>query len=155
MSKVRSTNSNLVNESKLVKMRVTTSANLGCAWVTFAMCLIAVSTSTLAETPNTQADLILYNAGIWTADEHNPSARAVAIKGSRILRVGTDEEVKKLGGAHTTTINLGGKMVVPGFIDAHTHFENATGWFFEVRLIDVDQEELLIERLMESVERVP
>lgn len=155
MSKVRSTNSNLVIESKLVKMSVTTSANLGGAWVTFAMCLIAVSASTLAETPNTQADLILYNAGIWTADEHNPSARAVAIKGSRILRVGTDEEVKKLGGARTTTINLGGKMVVPGFIDAHTHFENATDWFFEVRLIDVDQEELLIERLMESVERVP
>jgi len=119
------------------------------------MCLIAASASTLAETPDTQADLILYNAEIWTADEHNPSARAVAISGSRILRVGTDEEVKKLGGAHTTTIDLGGKMVVPGFIDAHTHFENATGWFFEVRLIDVDQEELLLERLIESVDRVP
>ncbi len=111
-----------------MKMSVTTSANLGGAWVTFAMCLIAVSASTLAETPNTQADLILYNAGIWTADEHNPSARAVAINGSRILRVGTDEEVKKLGGARTTTMNLGGKMVVPGFIDAHTHFENASDY---------------------------
>lgn len=100
-------------------------------------------------------DLILYNAKVWTVDEANPRAEAVAVRGSRIVKVGRDREVLRLRDPATRTVDLGGRLVLPGFIDAHTHFENATEWFFEARLIDVNDEAEMLARLGEAVKRVP
>lgn len=100
-------------------------------------------------------DLILHNAVVWTVDDAKPRAQAVAIRGNRIVKVGSDAEVLELGDANTRVMDLQGKLVLPGFIDAHTHFENATQWFFEARLIDVDSESMLLQRLRETAQRVP
>jgi predicted amidohydrolase YtcJ len=100
-------------------------------------------------------DLILHGARVWTGDPGLPSAQAVAITGDKIALVGRDREVLRLRGPATQVMNLRGRMIIPGFIDAHTHFENATDWFFEVRLIDVDDEAEMLERLAEAVQRVP
>ncbi len=75
----------------------------------------------LAPSERTVPELVLYNAGIITMDARQPRARAVAIAGGRFLAVGDDEDVRGLATALTKTIDLGGKTVVPGFIDAHTH----------------------------------
>ena len=101
------------------------------------------------------ADIILYNANIWTADDAAPSAQAVAVRGDKIVKVGADKEVLALGGRSTRKINLKGKFVVPGFIDGHTHTENATEWFFDARLMDVATEDEMVARLKETVARVP
>ncbi len=69
----------------------------------------------------TEPELVLYNANILTVDAQNPRAQAVAIAGGRFLVVGTNEEVRPLATARTRLVNLEGKTVVPGFIDAHTH----------------------------------
>jgi len=69
----------------------------------------------------TRPDVILHDATIHTVDPRQPSAQAVAIAGDRLLAVGSNDEVLHLATAGTKKINLSGKTVVPGFIDAHTH----------------------------------
>jgi hypothetical protein len=65
--------------------------------------------------------LILHRGNILTMDPNNPRAQAVAIAGDRIAAVGSDSDVLNLAAAHTRRIDLGGKTVVPGFIDSHSH----------------------------------
>lgn len=68
------------------------------------------------------ADTVLWNGKVFTADEGRPWAQAVAIRGSRILAVGNNAFVRSFAGAGTQSIDLGGRVVVPGFNDAHSHF---------------------------------
>ena len=67
-------------------------------------------------------DLVLFNGKIFTADPENPSAEAIAILGDRILAVGTKAELVPRAGAETRRIDLRGRVVTPGFNDAHFHF---------------------------------
>jgi predicted amidohydrolase YtcJ len=70
----------------------------------------------------TIADKIFFNARIYTGNEAQPFAEAMALRDNKIIAVGTSEEIKKLAGASTDTFNLQGKLVTPGFNDAHIHF---------------------------------
>jgi len=67
-----------------------------------------------------KADRIYINAEIWTGDSSNYRATAIAIKDSLIVFVGTDYTAWR--GNNTEVIDVNGKMIVPGFIDNHTHF---------------------------------
>jgi predicted amidohydrolase YtcJ len=80
------------------------------------------------------ADLLLTNAAVHTpaagsatdgrsADQSPEPAEAVAIRDGMVVRVGAAHEVSFLGGVDTTALDLDGRVVVPGFIDAHTHLE--------------------------------
>lgn len=69
----------------------------------------------------TEAEIILYNGNMITVDDAQPKAQAVAIVRDRFLAVGSDDDVLNLATARTRRIDLEGKTVVPGFIDAHTH----------------------------------
>ena len=68
------------------------------------------------------AELIITNAVVWTGARATPLAEAVAIKGGRIERVGSNADVRRLEGEATQVIDAGGRLLVPGFIDDHTHF---------------------------------
>lgn len=68
-------------------------------------------------------DLVLVNGNVFTADPENPSAEAIAIRGDRIAAVGTSEEIERLAGVGTRRIDLERRTVVPGFNDAHFHFD--------------------------------
>jgi predicted amidohydrolase YtcJ len=68
-----------------------------------------------------EADLILHHGKVVTVDRDFSVRQAVAVKGDRLLRVGTDEEVLTTRGPRTEVIDLGGKTVLPGLIDSHTH----------------------------------
>ncbi|HYA49489.1 MAG TPA: amidohydrolase [Burkholderiales bacterium] len=70
----------------------------------------------------TMVDLVLINASVWTGDPQQPWAEAVAVRGERIFRVGRAAECRKLAGEGTAVVDLGGGLVLPGFIDSHTHF---------------------------------
>jgi len=73
-------------------------------------------------------DLILFNGRVFTADADNPNAEALAIRGKRIVEVGTTEIISALAGPSTKRIDLGGRVVVPGFNDAHfNHMPNPEG----------------------------
>jgi predicted amidohydrolase YtcJ len=69
----------------------------------------------------TEPETILHNGNIFTVNPNEPSARALAIAGGRIIAIGTDAEILKLATGKTRKINLGTKTVLPGFIDAHSH----------------------------------
>lgn len=68
-----------------------------------------------------KADLILTNGKVVTVDKDFSIAEAVAVKGDRILAVGTNEEIEKYAGPETERVDLGGKMALPGLIDSHVH----------------------------------
>lgn len=101
------------------------------------------------------ATLILRNADIWTVDDARPTARALAIEGNRIVAVGDERQVMRLKGPDTRIMDLQGAFVLPGLIDAHTHFGNAIGAFFEVRLLDVNDDATLLTRLQVATHDVP
>jgi predicted amidohydrolase YtcJ len=67
------------------------------------------------------ADMILTNGKIITQDEKSSIAAALAIRDGNIAAVGTDDAIKKLAGSKTVTVDLGGRTVIPGLIDSHTH----------------------------------
>jgi predicted amidohydrolase YtcJ len=73
---------------------------------------------------NHRADVIFLNGTVVTVDAQDRVCQGVAVAGNKILAVGTSEEMKALAGIQTQTIDLKGRSLVPGFIDAHCHAGN-------------------------------
>jgi predicted amidohydrolase YtcJ len=73
------------------------------------------------ETWSQSADIILINGKIFTADTNQPYTEALAIKGNKIITVGSNSKVNQLASSKTKRIDLNGKTVVPGFNNAHEH----------------------------------
>ncbi len=67
------------------------------------------------------ADLVFLNGTVITIDNARPSAEAVAVVGNRIARVGTSDEMREEVGPGTRVVDLGGRALLPGFNDNHTH----------------------------------
>lgn len=72
-------------------------------------------------------DRIYVNANVWTADAARPSAQAFAVRGDRLVAMGSDAEVRAIAGPKTAVVDLGGRRVLPGFNDAHWHFRASRG----------------------------
>lgn len=85
-----------------------------------AACLLLPQQARAAQ-PASSADAIYVNARVWTGDSAAPVAEALAVREGRLVAVGGDAEVRALVGATTRVVDLGGRRVVPGFIDAHWH----------------------------------
>jgi len=68
------------------------------------------------------ADIIYSGGSIVTVNELQPQVEAVAVRGGKIVAVGYRDEVMKLKGTKTRLIDLGGKTLLPGFLDAHSHY---------------------------------
>jgi len=80
------------------------------------------------------ADLIIINGKVLTVDDENPSSEAIAVKGEKIICVGTSGEVKRMAEEGiTTVIDAGGRLVLPGFNDAHVHFGPLDPDYIELR----------------------
>lgn len=67
------------------------------------------------------ADLVLVNGRVFTSAGARPLVEALAIRGDRIVAVGTTAEMESLAGAKTTRLDVGGRVVIPGINDAHYH----------------------------------
>ena len=89
--------------------------------VLLVVSLILPATPLLQARP--AADLIVTGAKIFTGDPAHPEAEAVAILGERIVAVGQADDVSAWRGPATRVIDAGGRRVVPGFNDAHVHFD--------------------------------
>ncbi len=93
------------------------------------------------------ADLVLLNGKIWTVNDKQPEAEAVAVLGHRIIAVGTTKDLRKLIGPQTRLIDLPGRCVVPGFNDAHVHFFNGGAGLASVQLRDAKSPQEFANRI--------
>lgn len=111
------------------------------------LCLLALlAGSAAAATP--AADTVLLNGKVITVDDQFTIATAVAIGGQRIVAVGSNDDIRTLIGDGTRIIDLGGKTVIPGLIDAHSHIMRASEfWKYEVRLDGITSRKEALARL--------
>ncbi|HED18546.1 MAG TPA: amidohydrolase, partial [Gammaproteobacteria bacterium] len=87
-----------------------------------SMMLATPATQALADSPsNTAADMLFTNGKVYTVNEAQPWAEAVAVEGNKIIYVGSSSTTKKYAGKNTRIIDLDGKMLLPGFIEGHIH----------------------------------
>ena len=91
--------------------------------------------------------LAIVNARVWTGDARRPWVDAVLVRGEHIELVGSSAEVKKRAGSAARTIDANGKMVTPGFIDAHVHFLDGGFALASVQLRDASSPEDFIRRI--------
>lgn len=88
------------------------------SWVKsiFIVLLTGCASATLAA-----PESIFINANVFTADKANPAAQAFAVKQGRIVAIGQQTDILAIKGQHTQVIDIDGKRILPGLIDAHTH----------------------------------
>jgi len=101
------------------------------------------------------ADLVLVGGRIFTASRARPWAQALAISSDRILVVGTDAQAERTADRASRRIDLHGRLVVPGFIDAHAHMADSAGELGWTRLDRTRSLETALERLRTVASRTP
>lgn len=94
-------------------------------------CIAAAQTKSTQDSPG--ADLIVFNAKIYTGNLAQPEASALAVKKGRIYSVGSDADILHLKNSKTQVIDAGRRRLVPGIIDAHTHLLNESSYTYNVR----------------------
>jgi len=104
------------------------------------------------------ADVIYLGGDIVTINDVQPTAESLAVKDGKIIAVGATADILKFKGAATTTVDLDGKTLLPGFIDAHSHVIMTTLWRFAADLYPppmggVDSLEKLKQALLEHKAR--
>jgi|KBSMisStaDraftv2_1062788.scaffolds.fasta_scaffold45950_3 predicted amidohydrolase YtcJ len=89
----------------------------------FTLVLVLLpSAHTAAQKKSSQADTVVLHGKIYTLNRNQPWAEALAIRGERIIAVGSDAEIAKLQSKDSTVIDAQGRLVLPGFTDCHIHF---------------------------------
>ena len=86
----------------------------------------------------------LVNGKIYTMDDSQPTATAVAMRDGKILAVGSDDEIRQLGGE---VIDLAGRCVIPGLHDSHVHFEGFSLALSEIDLLDTESLDEALARI--------
>jgi hypothetical protein len=102
----------------------------------------------------TPADLVLVGGRVW-AGKGLAGGSAIAMGGGRVLAVGSDEAVRALAGPGTRTIDLHGRLVVPGFNDAHVHFLSGGFGLLSVDLRDAKDEADFARRIGDYAKTLP
>jgi predicted amidohydrolase YtcJ len=117
------------------------------------ICLLACSIlmTHCVKSGEKMADLVLLNGTIWTVNPAQPWAEAVAIDGDKIIRVGSNADIKEFVGRSTRVIDLHQALVLPGFIDSHTHFLKGGAALESIQLRDVTSRAQFVERLASKV----
>jgi predicted amidohydrolase YtcJ len=105
-------------------------------WVVAPLALSLAFTGTAAQeqVQSVTADTIILHAKIYTLSGKQPWAEALAIKGDKILAVGSDQDIQTYRGSSTKVVDAGGHLVLPGFEDCHIHFMDGSLGLVEVDL---------------------
>src|SRR3954463_7850200 len=100
--------------TRMMRMRATVFGMM-----VFGVMSVATTVAASAQTP---ADVVLMNGKVLTVDAADRIAQAIAVRGDKIVAVGRDEDIQPLIGPRTRRIDLHGRTVTPGLLDAHNHF---------------------------------
>src|SRR5262245_12992703 len=120
--------------------------------------LIVLAALVLQPSARSEADLVLRGGKIITVDARGTIASAVAVRGNRIAAVGSDEEISRWIGPRTEVVELSGRTLLPGFIDAHTHVDGtAENEHFRVQIQapEVSGPEEILAKLKARAGEVP
>ncbi len=104
---------------------------------------------------DSNVDLLIHNAQIWTGEKDNPSASTLVISGSKILAVGGNELKRQYGKNAKKVIDAEKKFITPGFIDAHVHFLSSSYGLSSVKLRDASTPEEFARRIKEKAASLP
>ncbi len=119
-------------------------------------CLLALLPGVLADAqPARSADLVLFNAKVWTADPDRPAAEWVAVRGGAILALGDGDAWQAHARDGTTFIDAAGRRVLPGLIDAHVHLANAASDMRALDLRAAASREDLLDMIREHAPSLP
>jgi predicted amidohydrolase YtcJ len=118
----------------------------------FLLCLIGLPCAYAA---SSKADLVLRNGLVYTMDAPRSWAESIAIQSGKIVYVGPDSGIEPWIGPSTTTIQLGGHFVLPGFIDGHVHPISAGIDMDKCDLNDMDTKEKVLQAIKECAESKP
>ncbi|UII24435.1 amidohydrolase [Fulvivirga maritima] len=99
------------------------------------------------------ADLIIQGGTIYTMNEDQPQAEAIAVKAGKIIAVGNGADVEALKGDSTKVIDLKGKTLTPGFIEGHGHFMGLGYSELNLNLMDVTSYDELVQRVKEAADK--
>ncbi len=105
--------------------------------------------------PSEVADLVLLNGTVWTGESGAPRAEAVALRDGKVAAVGSTRDIRRLAGGGSRVIDLGGALVLPGFIDSHTHFLDGGFSLLSVRLRDASSREEFVSRIARKAAELP
>ncbi len=83
---------------------------------------VAAGLAACQSTPSVSAERVFVGGRIWTGNDRQPWVSALAVRADRLVAVGSDADVRAMCGANTEVVDLRGRFVCPGFIDAHLHF---------------------------------
>jgi len=114
-----------------------------------------LTTVSQAKEASLAPDLIVLNAAIHTMDPVHPAAGAVAILGNRIAVVGSTPEIRVLAGPGTRVIDADGKLILPGFNDAHVHFLMGGFSLANVDLREAQSPQEMARRLGDYARKMP
>jgi predicted amidohydrolase YtcJ len=101
------------------------------------------------------ADLVVTNANVHTIDAKRPTARSIAVVGEKIVMVGSDADTKAMIGPKTRVIDAAGRLVIPGFNDAHVHFLETGQQLSSVDLRDAKTPQEFVERIRAFAAKLP
>lgn len=102
-----------------------------------------------------KADIVIRNGVIYTVDERNPYAEALAIKGDKITFVGNECDLNEYTDANTNVIDLKGGMALPGFVDCHIHPGSEVDMLYGVNLSGLKTVDNYINKIRNSLHRDP
>jgi hypothetical protein len=105
--------------------------------------------------PKPSATLIITNAAVYTVDKQHPKAEAVAVIGDRIVALGSRADIDLWRGPKTKVIDAGGKLLLPGFNDAHVHFMQGGAQLEQVQLTDASTPQEFAKRIAAQVAKTP
>ena len=101
------------------------------------------------------ADLVIINGDVRALDREKPRAGALAVRGNRIVFVGSDADARKFIGEGTRVIDAGGKLVMPGVHDSHVHFMAIGNKFSSLNARELQRPEEFYEQLRFYVRFLP
>jgi predicted amidohydrolase YtcJ len=116
-------------------------------WQPLLVCLVLLFSTVLAAQSRPAADLIITNARIWTVDKTRPVAESMAVLRDRIVAVGSAAEVDSWHGPQTRIIDAQGKLLLPGFNDAHVHFVDGGDHLQGVQLKDAASPQEFVSKI--------
>jgi predicted amidohydrolase YtcJ len=108
---------------------------------------------TSAPAPDATADMVLVGGRVFLADRAGTVAQAVAVRDGKVVAAGTDAQVRRWAGPRTQVVELGGKLVTPGFNDAHIHFAAGGASLLAVDLLGTTSTAEIERRVAEAAAR--